>query len=552
MRLFNGKRILSMTLALTLAFSLSVPQVAAKEQSKTDESRSFTVTREPKRLFAKAVADFEKAEKGELKLAVSDLLETDVYYEALSDDEKLLYDTYAELYNNFNPYSSSDEYNDKATSGGPMTESLADDILSRKVIMLKLSGQYTREQRQEMYNNVEKAFRYDHPYDQVGYLYKVSVRIDNSGMLYLALTHYSKANDFDYKEWAAKIVQFEEKAITEIMSDSRYNDAEESVREILVHDYICNRVKYDSSKPADNTLLWYKIKGAYGPMTEDNGVCIGIAKMAKILLDDLGIPTYILTSSTHAWNMVCIGGEYYDLDCTWDLDYGKGMKYRYFNRTTAEMTTLDTGDSHIRDKMSNRLPISYGTRYTYDAVCEIMNTPQVKNAEVDTVPVSAKQDYVEDDSVGELCPEAEDYEYDGLIYDLYTEGYAVCKGAVSDRKTVDIPQYIIYTDEDGAEYGYQVIMIDEGAFAGSSRLKKVTICDQIMMIAAGAFYKCKKLKTIVFGDAQQLDSIDEGAFKGINKKATFYMATDSYSFKFIKQMIKESGVPKKVKYKRLG
>ena len=552
MKLFKGKRILAAALAFSMVFAFPVPQAAQAETVKEADQQAFKVTREPKRLFAKAVSDFEKAQKGELKLAVSDLMETDVYYEALTADEKLLYDTYAQLYNHFDPYSSSDEFNDKATSGGGMTVALADDILSGKVLLVKLSGQYTREQRQEMYNNVEKAFRYDHPYDQAGYLYKVSVRIDNEGMLYLALTHYSKANDFDYQAWVQKIVEFEEQAITEIMSDSRYNDAEDSVREILVHDYICNRVKYDSSKPADNTIQWYKIKGAYGPMTENNGVCIGISKMAKILLDDLGIPTYIVTSETHAWNMVRIGGEYYDLDCTWDLDYGKGMKYRYFNRTSSEMTTLDTSTSHVRDKISNRLPISNGTKYTYETVCEIMNSPQVKNPDADTVPASAKQDYVEEDNFGELCPPVENYEFGGLIYDLYVDGYAICKGATSDKKTVNIPQYVTYTDEDGQEYGYLVAMVEDEAFAGSSKLKKVTIGDQMVAIGSGAFYKCKNLKTIMFDNVQQLDLIDVGAFKGINKKATFYVATDPYSFKIIKQMIKESGVPKKVKYKRLG
>ena len=150
MKLFKGKRILAAALAFSMVFAFPVPQAAQAETVNEADQQAFKVTREPKRLFAKAVSDFEKAQKGELKLAVSDLMETDVYYEALTADEKLLYDTYAELYNHFDPYSSSDEFNDKATSGGGITVALADDILSGKVLLVKLSGQYTREQRQEI------------------------------------------------------------------------------------------------------------------------------------------------------------------------------------------------------------------------------------------------------------------------------------------------------------------------------------------------------------------------------------------------------------------
>ena len=71
---------------------------------------------------------------------------------------------------------------------------------------------------------------------------------------------------------------------------------------------------------------------------------------------------------------------------------------------------------------------------------------------------------------------------------------------------------------------YRVTAIGKKAFAGCSKLKKVTIKAPIKKIGKYAFYNCKKLKTIrIYSKKLTKSNVLTGAFKGISKKATFYL-----------------------------
>lgn len=102
-----------------------------------------------------------------------------------------------------------------------------------------------------------------------------------------------------------------------------------------VHDFICQNVRYDKlKKPYSHEII--------GPLGQGVGVCEGIAKAVKILLDTLGVWCIIAISEAnpekgikyrHAWNVVRINGKYYHLDATFDNTLGKGesIRYDYFN-----------------------------------------------------------------------------------------------------------------------------------------------------------------------------------------------------------------------------
>jgi len=109
----------------------------------------------------------------------------------------------------------------------------------------------------------------------------------------------------------------------------------EKEKELFIHDFILNNVKYDKLKKEYS----HEIIGALG-----NGVavCEGIAKAVKILCDELGIWCIVVLSDNnpdkgikyrHAWNVVKIDGKYYHLDATFDNTLGKGEtpRYDYFN-----------------------------------------------------------------------------------------------------------------------------------------------------------------------------------------------------------------------------
>lgn len=109
----------------------------------------------------------------------------------------------------------------------------------------------------------------------------------------------------------------------------------EKEKELFVHDFICQNVRYDKLKKAYSHEI-------IGPLGQGVGVCEGISKSVKILCDALGIWCVIAISGNnpekgikyrHAWNIVKIGGKYYHLDATFDNSLGNPDEIRrdYYN-----------------------------------------------------------------------------------------------------------------------------------------------------------------------------------------------------------------------------
>lgn len=109
-------------------------------------------------------------------------------------------------------------------------------------------------------------------------------------------------------------------------------------KEKYVHDFICENVRYDKLKKAYSHEI-------IGPLGQGVGVCEGIAKTVKVLLDALGVWNVIALCGNnpekgikyrHTWNIVKIGGTYYHLDATFDNSLRKDhedseIRYDYFN-----------------------------------------------------------------------------------------------------------------------------------------------------------------------------------------------------------------------------
>lgn len=109
-------------------------------------------------------------------------------------------------------------------------------------------------------------------------------------------------------------------------------------KEKYVHDFICENVYYDKlKKPYSHEII--------GPLGQGVGVCEGIAKTVKVLMDALGIWCMIALCGNnpekgikyrHTWNIIKIGGNFYHLDATFDntlscKDSHSEIRYDYFN-----------------------------------------------------------------------------------------------------------------------------------------------------------------------------------------------------------------------------
>ena len=84
-----------------------------------------------------------------------------------------------------------------------------------------------------------------------------------------------------------------------------------------VHDWLVQNIAYDQEHLSENLTDDHNLRNA---LLEGTAVCDGYAKTYALTLHRLGIPCVLVTSHdiNHAWNMVQLDGNWYQVDCTWD------------------------------------------------------------------------------------------------------------------------------------------------------------------------------------------------------------------------------------------
>jgi hypothetical protein len=125
------------------------------------------------------------------------------------------------------------------------------------------------------------------------------------------------------------------KAVDEIIND----DMTDYEKELAVYTYVFNGTKFDqSSLSAIDTSSEYS-HTPYGFFHDHTTICVGNATTFKLFMDVLGIDCEIIHSTTqgeHAWNVVKIDGDWYQVDITFDSGTGSdGPAYDYLNVTDA-------------------------------------------------------------------------------------------------------------------------------------------------------------------------------------------------------------------------
>lgn len=110
-------------------------------------------------------------------------------------------------------------------------------------------------------------------------------------------------------------------------------------KERALHDWLCNHVSYDYNISVGTTC-------SYGAIVDGQAVCEGYSEAFTELLHRAGIdaatvygfalPEENFSNNSHAWNIVCISGDWYYVDVTWDDDTYP-IRYDYFNMSTEQM-----------------------------------------------------------------------------------------------------------------------------------------------------------------------------------------------------------------------
>ena len=126
-----------------------------------------------------------------------------------------------------------------------------------------------------------------------------------------------------------------------------------------VHEWLVQNIAYDREHLKDDVQDDHNLRGT---LLEGTAVCDGYAKTYALTLRKLGITGVLVTSKDigHAWNMVELDGNWYQVDCTWDdpVDGSDQLGYcmhKHLLCTTEEMNTNhnDDGDDSVAFDLEN-------------------------------------------------------------------------------------------------------------------------------------------------------------------------------------------------------
>lgn len=192
---------------------------------------------------------------------------------------------------------------------------------------------------------------------------------------------YRSGNADGLSEEDAYVLETASAIIGEIIKDGM-TDYE---KELAVYNWQIDYVDYDeehfSPIPVDDVDKYNYYP--YGVLKYHSAICVGNATTFKLFMDMLGIDCEIIHSTEdgeHAWNLVCLDGEWYHVDVTFDGGYGK-PDYAYFN--VPDSFKADGGYAWDRDEF----PVADGYKYCYcyNNAVEVKNLDDIERLVKDAV-----------------------------------------------------------------------------------------------------------------------------------------------------------------------
>jgi len=141
-----------------------------------------------------------------------------------------------------------------------------------------------------------------------------------------------------------------EKAAEEILAGA-WSEGSAYEKEVYVHNALLDRTEYDLEAPLN--------QNAYSTLVNGQTVCAGYARAFQYLMQQLQIPCYYCigyAGERHAWNVVKLDGDYYNVDTTWNDTVPN--TFDFFNKTDR-----DFAGTHVREELSVYLPACNGTAY---------------------------------------------------------------------------------------------------------------------------------------------------------------------------------------------
>ncbi len=121
------------------------------------------------------------------------------------------------------------------------------------------------------------------------------------------------------KRQEQKITKKVRKVVRRIGSGSRFQKVKKA------HDYLIEHMQYDN-----------RYYTPYDAFAKGRGMCMSYALAFQRIMQEMKIPSIYVKGKEHAWNMVKLGGRWYNVDVTWDDN--AYARYRYFLKSDKEFS----------------------------------------------------------------------------------------------------------------------------------------------------------------------------------------------------------------------
>ncbi|WP_026528364.1 InlB B-repeat-containing protein [Butyrivibrio sp. VCD2006] len=313
--------------------------------------------------------EFEKLKGGALKPKVRNSRSSNkgYYYNQLTEVDKIYYDGILELCRQ---------------NKSPFTGTFSKDTLDKGVLFY--SG--TKQLNGVDWSTIIHALWYDHPEELETILFsqQYAVISANSGGKWQYNYYMYNSPDANYTGEQVAQMESELKSACDLLYNSLDLSGDDASKELAIHDALIETAEYNYD--SNNKYLKYT---AYGALVDKLPVCQGYATAFKMLMDKAGIETHVVAGTGdgggHAWNVVKLGSDYYEVDTTWDdhemkyYPYGYLYLHRYFNCTTDQFAyhtfkipgISAKATSHVRNSGHMgyiNAPVANGTRYTYNNI----------------------------------------------------------------------------------------------------------------------------------------------------------------------------------------
>lgn len=179
----------------------------------------------------------------------------------------------------------------------------------------------------------------------------------------------------------------------EVLSSNTSSDNTQYENELAIHDYLVSNITYENTQ-SDSSRSY----NAYDALINQKAVCSGYAECFKTFMDMLGIENTTVTGTAnnqnHIWNEVCLDGQYYHVDVTWDDPVNSDsdiVNHTYFNLTDSQIAV-----DHTWDKNQDSYKAANGTEYSYPNRAQLkkITTQKELNSYLKSC-ITSKKTYIE-------------------------------------------------------------------------------------------------------------------------------------------------------------